>query len=68
MPHPKRRQSKHRQGIRRSHLALKPVQLNRCSRCGVAIKPHTVCENCGFYGFAKGSDKKGTEVLEKEEF
>lgn len=68
MPHPKRRQSSHRQGIRRSHLALKPRQLNRCGRCGAAVKSHTVCENCGYYGFSRGSDKKGTEVLPREEF
>jgi large subunit ribosomal protein L32 len=68
MPHPKRRQSSHRQGIRRSHLALKPIQLNSCSRCGTAVKSHTVCDNCGYYGFEKGSQKKGTEVLPREEF
>jgi len=68
MAHPKRRQSKHRQGIRRSHLALPQVQLNHCSRCGATVRPHTVCDNCGYYGFSRGSDKRGTDVLEKEEF
>ena len=68
MAHPKRRQSTHRQGIRRSHLSLKPVRPNHCGRCGAAVRGHTVCENCGYYGFSKGSDKKGTEVLPKEEF
>lgn len=67
MAHPKRRQSKHRQGIRRSHLALKREQLNRCGRCGAPARSHTVCDNCGYYGFSKGSDKGGTEVLAKEE-
>ena len=68
MAHPKRRQSTHRQGIRRSHLALKAVQTHHCDRCGAAARAHTVCENCGYYGFAKGSDKRGTEVIQKEEF
>ena len=68
MAHPKRRQSKHRQGIRRSHLALKPLQLNHCSRCGSPVRPHTVCDNCGYYGFSRGGDKKGTEVLPRDEF
>ena len=68
MPHPKRRQSSHRQGIRRSHLALKSHRPNHCSRCGAAVKSHRVCDNCGYYGFAKGSDKKGTEVLPREDF
>jgi len=68
MPHPKRRTSRARQGIRRSHLALKPIQIANCARCGAVSKPHRVCDNCGYYGFAKGSDKKGTEVFQKEDF
>ena len=68
MAHPKRRQSKHRQNIRRSHLALKTVQLSHCARCGSPSRPHTVCDNCGYYGFARGADKKGTEVLERDDF
>lgn len=68
MPHPKRRQSSHRQGIRRSHLAVKPYIPNHCARCGSAVKSHCVCDNCGYYGFAKGSDKKGTAVLPREDF
>ena len=68
MAHPKRRQSRHRQGIRRSHLAVKAVQSNQCSRCGASVRTHRVCDNCGYYGFSKGSDKKGTEVLRKEDY
>jgi large subunit ribosomal protein L32 len=68
MPHPKRRTSKSRKGMRRSHLALKEPQLNRCSHCGAPTRPHRVCDNCGYYGFSKGSDKRGTDVLEKQDF
>jgi large subunit ribosomal protein L32 len=68
MPNPKRRASKSRQGERRSHLALKPYRPNHCARCSAAVKPHRVCDNCGYYGFEKGADKKGTEVLPKEDF
>ncbi len=68
MPNPKRRHSHHRQAIRRAQTALKAVRLSHCARCGAAGRGHTVCDNCGYYGFAKGSDKKGTEVLQKEEF
>lgn len=67
MPNPKRRHSKHRKAIRRSHHALPVLGLNRCARCGAAVKPHRVCDNCGHYGFDKGG-QKGTAVLEKEEF
>ena len=68
MANPKRRQSNHRTNIRRSHLALKSPQSNSCARCGSPTRSHRVCDNCGYYGFAKGSDKKGTEVLKREDF
>jgi large subunit ribosomal protein L32 len=68
MANPKRRTSRARQGERRSHLALKTVQLNNCARCGSPTRPHRVCDNCGYYGFDKGGEKKGTDVLNKEEF
>ena len=68
MPNPKRRATRSRQGERRSHLALKPYRPNHCARCSAAVKPHRVCDNCGYYGFEKGADKKGTEVLPKEDF
>ena len=67
MPNPKRRHSKHRTAIRRSHDALAKVVVNHCPRCSAAVKPHCVCENCGHYGFDKGG-QKGTPVLEREEF
>lgn len=66
MAHPKRRTSKARKRIRRSHLA-KPVHaLNECPRCGAAKRPHRVCANCGYYRFDKGG-QKGAPVLELEE-
>jgi len=68
MPNPKRRHSNHRTGIRRSHDALKVGTPNHCPRCSAVARPHRVCDNCGYYGFAKGADKKGTEVFQKEEF
>mgnify|MGYP000026178830 CR=1 FL=1 len=68
MAHPKRRTSNHRQGIRRSQIHLKTLTPNHCPRCGAPQKPHRVCDNCGHYGFKKGSDKGGTEVFQREEF
>ncbi len=66
MPNPKRRHSKHRKRIRRSHHALVMAPANRCAHCGAAVKSHRVCENCGRYGFEKGGSK-GSVVLEKQE-
>ncbi len=68
MPNPKRRHSNHRTGIRRSHLALRFTSPNHCARCGSVVRQHRVCDNCGYYGFSKGADKKGVEVLPKDEF
>jgi len=47
--------SKGKQGRRRSHLALKPKNLVKCSHCSKMILSHTVCKFCGYY--------KGAEVV-----
>jgi large subunit ribosomal protein L32 len=47
---PKRRKSKSRKGMRRSHDALVAPTLNICPQCKKAIPPHKVCElveECG---------------------
>jgi large subunit ribosomal protein L32 len=56
---PKRRTSHARQGKRRSHQHLKPVQVQYCSHCEQPVLPHRVCPNCGFY--------QGREVVAEEE-
>jgi len=55
---PKRRTSKARKRIRRSHHALATPGKARCKRCGQPTLPHTVCDNCGYY--------KGVAVIEKD--
>lgn len=56
---PKRRTSHARQGKRRSHLHLKPKQVQYCSQCNEPVLPHHVCSNCGHY--------QGREVVVVEE-
>jgi large subunit ribosomal protein L32 len=34
---------------RRSHHALKPANLTKCSNCGALRRPHHMCQACGFY-------------------
>jgi large subunit ribosomal protein L32 len=47
---PKRKQSNSRTGMRRSHDALKPKQLQACPKCGTQKPSHVICPNCGYYG------------------
>ncbi len=36
-------------GNRRSHHALKAVNLAKCSHCGESHRPHHMCLSCGYY-------------------
>jgi large subunit ribosomal protein L32 len=45
---PKRRTSS-KVGRRRSHDALKKINLQKCKKCGQPIKPHHACLSCGTY-------------------
>ena len=42
------KKSKARKRTRRSHLAIKPVQLISCPQCGQARLAHAACGNCGY--------------------
>jgi large subunit ribosomal protein L32 len=46
---PKRRVSHSRQGRRRSHLHVTPIQVQYCPNCNEPVLPHRVCPNCGHY-------------------
>jgi large subunit ribosomal protein L32 len=46
---PKKKTSKSRRNMRRSHHALKPASYNECSNCGELKRPHHVCGACGHY-------------------
>lgn len=49
MANPKKRRTQSAIGKGRAHLALKPVTLNICPKCGQSVKPHTACAFCGSY-------------------
>ncbi len=53
---PKKRTSKSRRDMRRSHLALTPEAHLECPNCGELKRPHHVCGSCGHYA--------GREVIE----
>jgi large subunit ribosomal protein L32 len=46
---PKRRTSRSKKGMRRSHHHKTPIQVQYCTRCNDPILPHHVCSNCGYY-------------------
>jgi large subunit ribosomal protein L32 len=56
---PKRKTSKSRKNMRRSHHALQPVSSGECSNCGSNKLPHHVCPSCGYY--------KGNQIVFKRE-
>jgi large subunit ribosomal protein L32 len=53
---PKKKTSKSRRDMRRSHHALKPVARVECPNCGEVKRPHHVCPSCGHY--------RGREVVQ----
>lgn len=55
---PKRRKSKSKIGMRRSHDAIGIPNLRPCPKCNAYTLPHRVCPECGFY--------KGQLVVEKK--
>jgi len=54
---PKRRKSKSKVRMRRSHHSLSVPTLRPCPKCSSYTLPHRVCGECGYY--------KGELVIEK---
>jgi large subunit ribosomal protein L32 len=46
---PKKKTSKSRRNMRRSHDALSGSAYTECSNCGELKRPHHVCQACGQY-------------------
>ena len=46
---PKKKTSKSRRDMRRSHHALMGAKLTECPNCGELKQPHHVCQACGHY-------------------
>ena len=68
MPHPKRRTSKARKGIRRAHLGLTSPTVQKDPRSGSLTRPHRVNEkDQTHYGYEKQGDG-GREVFEPKDF
>lgn len=46
---PKKKVSKSRRDMRRSHHALKTSSRQECPNCGELKRPHHMCGSCGHY-------------------
>ncbi|MEE8334533.1 MAG: 50S ribosomal protein L32 [Alphaproteobacteria bacterium] len=46
---PKKKTSKSRRNMRRSHHALRDPARMECPNCGELKRPHHVCASCGHY-------------------
>ncbi len=55
---PFRKTSKQAKRKRRTHFKLSALALGACKNCASPIKPHHVCQQCGFY--------KGEEIIKIE--
>jgi large subunit ribosomal protein L32 len=60
---PMKRHTSSAVGRRRSHHALDKKTLNKCTQCGKAVEPHTVCGFCGYY---KGKEAIKIKVKAKK--
>ncbi|RLB38763.1 MAG: 50S ribosomal protein L32, partial [Deltaproteobacteria bacterium] len=46
---PKKRKSKSKRNMRRSHDHVKMPSLSVCPQCHEPVLPHRVCQECGTY-------------------
>ncbi|MBR2865797.1 MAG: 50S ribosomal protein L32 [Elusimicrobiaceae bacterium] len=65
MPNPKKKHTRSRRDLRRSHNSVIEVpQLVECPNCKSMRLPHNVCPSCGFY---KDHVVVAQKAAEKEE-
>jgi large subunit ribosomal protein L32 len=59
---PKKKRTRSSVGKRRSHHALKEINLNKCPKCGRVVRLHAACSFCGTY-----KDKEAIKIKTKKE-
>lgn len=62
---PSFRNSRSKVRRRRSHHALKTVQVDTCGKCSAMVQPHHACSSCGNYNNRQVTDAV-EEVLDKK--
>ena len=61
MATPKKKTSKSRRNMRRSHDALTAASYMECPNCGELKRPHEVCPKCGQYNKKEILKQKAAE-------
>jgi len=56
---PKRKTSKSRRDMRRTHKKTAAISITTCAQCGEPKRPHHLCMSCGTY--------KGRTVIDTDE-
>jgi len=59
MANPKKRKTHGGKRRSASHLALKKTVLNKCPKCGQALRPYSACPGCGYY---KGKEIRKVKI------
>jgi large subunit ribosomal protein L32 len=67
MPVPKRKHSKARRDSRNANKGVEVKSFGACSNCGDAVRPHVVCQGCGFYGGKKVLRTKNDRGVVRDE-
>ena len=49
MPTPKKKTSRSKRNMRRSHDHMTLMNVISCNNCGSMMRPHRICPSCGFY-------------------
>lgn len=61
---PKKKTSKAKKKMRRSHHAISAPSYSTCSNCGATKQPHRVCLECGYYGDRQVLTDEGNKSAE----
>jgi large subunit ribosomal protein L32 len=56
---PKRKVTRSRRNMRRSHDALGPGAYSECPNCGELKRPHHICGACGYYDGREVAEASG---------
>ena len=46
---PRHKHTRSSVGQRRMHIYITPTVLTTCQKCGKSVRPHTICQYCGYY-------------------